>query len=71
MSSLGGPKAAENGPTSLVNLPFLLEKHGWKRVDGHTIDKGKRGIGNGSKFMFGSAPRMTSHSTTLPLSARP
>ena len=23
-------------PTSLVNLPYLLEKHGWKRVDGHT-----------------------------------
>ena len=22
-------------PTSLVNLPCLLEKHGWKRVDGH------------------------------------
>ena len=24
------------------------------------IDKGKRGIGNGSKIMFGSVPRMTS-----------
>ena len=23
-------------PTSLENLPYLLEKHGWKRVDGHT-----------------------------------
>ena len=39
MSSWGGPKSAENGyatilPTSLVNLPCLLEKHG---VDDRTI----------------------------------